>query len=163
MSITLTLSERATLWYHGDLHFSIADRGPKEIDVDSLDDEAKTLLQNAINFGILLKSNPDDATVDNVKVDTPNKKSVAENKADDLIRRASTQLKGSAKSIATWCKSKGIQSGPQVLEAMLTIEKDKQNRKSVISAIEKALDKAGGVSTVVDDEDDSEKIEIKVV
>lgn len=158
----LALSERAALWFHGDIHFSFADRGPKEIDVDSLDDQAKILLQNAINFGILLKSNPDDATVDNVKVDEPDKKSVVENRAESLISRAKTQLKGSAKTIVTWSKKQGVQAGPQMLEAMLKIEKSKQKRKGVIGAIEKALEKAGGVSTVLDDEDDSETIEIKV-
>ena len=158
----LALSERATLWYHGDIHFSIADRGPKEIDVDSLDSEAKTLLQNAIRFGILLKSKPDDTTVDNVKVDGTDKKSVVENRAEGLISRAKTQLKGSAKTIVAWCKKQGVQAGPQMLEAMLKIEKSKQKRKGVVGAIEKALEKTGGVSTVTDDEDDSETIEIKL-
>lgn len=158
----LALSERATLWFHGDIHFSFADRGPKDIDVDSLDDEAKILLQNAINFGILLKSKLDDATVDSAKVDEPDKKSVVENRVDSLISRAKTQLKGSAKTIVSWCKKQGIQAGPQMLEAMLKIEKSKQKRKGVVGAIEKALKKTGGVSTVLDDEDDSETIEIKV-
>lgn len=162
MSLALTLSERETLWYHGDIHFSFADRGPKDIDVDSLDDEAKTLLQNAINFGILLKSNPDNAAVDNVKVDGPGKKSVVENRADSLTNRAKTQLKGSAKTITAWCKKQGVQAGPQMLEAMLKIEKSKQKRKGVVGAIEKALEKTGGVSTVIDDDGDSETIEIKV-
>lgn len=163
----LQLSERATLWYHKDIHFSFQDPGPKEIDVESLSQEDKTVLQNAINRRILIKTESCDAPVTNVETDsqtnTSSNVSVKDKELDRILQSAELQLKGSAKTIVAWCKKQGKNVGFRKLESMLTVEKSKLNRKSVIKAVKEALENTGGISLVVDDVEDSEKVEINVV
>jgi len=164
----LQLSERATLWYHKDIHFSFQDPGPKEINIESLSQEDKTILQNAINRRILIKTESGDAPVTNVETDSKTSTnssdiSVKDKELDQILQRAKVQLKGSAKTITAWCKKQGKNVGFRLLESMLTVEESKQNRKSVIKAVKQALENTGGVSLVVDDVEDSEKVEINVV
>ena len=166
----LQLSERATLWYHKDIHFSFQDPGPKEIDVESLSQEDKTILQNAINRKILIKTESSDTLVTNVETDSKSSTSSSDISVKDkdkeierILQRAKLQLKGSAKTIVAWCKKQGKNVGFRMLESMLTIEKSKLNRKSVIKAVKEALENTGGISLVVDDVDDSEQVEINVV
>lgn len=164
----LQLSERATLWYHKDIHFSFKDPGPKEIDVEALSQEDKTILQNAINRRILIKTEPDDAPVTNVESDSQvstnsSDTSIKDQELNRILQKAELQLKGSAKTIVTWCKKQGKNVGFKMLESMLNVEESKQNRKSVIKAVKQALENTGGISLVVDDVEDSEKIEINVV
>jgi hypothetical protein len=167
-SMYLQLSERATLWYHKDIHFSFQDPGPKEIDVESLSQEDKTVLQNAINRRILIKTESDDVPVTNVETDSKtntssNDASAKDKELDRILKSAELQLKGSAKTIVVWCKKQGKNVGFRKLESMLTVEKSKLNRKSVIKAVKEALENTGGISLVVDDIEDSEKVEINVV
>ena len=108
----LQLSERATLWYHKDIHFSFQDPGPKEIDVESLSQEDKTILQNAIDRRILIKTESGDEPVTNVETDSQtntssNDVSVKNKELDQILQRAELQLKGSAKTIVAWCKKQG--------------------------------------------------------
>lgn len=166
----LQLSERATLWYHKDIHFSFQDPGPKEIDVESLSQEDKTILQNAINRRILIKTESGDIPVTNVESDNQTSAnsngddvSIKNKELDQILQRAKLQLKGSAKTIVAWCKKQGKNVGFRMLESMITIEESKQNRKSVIKAVKQALENTGGISLVVDDVEDSEKVEISVV
>lgn len=164
----LQLSERATLWYHNDIHFSFKDPGPKEIDVESLSQEDKIVLQNAINRRILIKTESGDAPVTNVESDSQVNTNSSETSIKDqelarILQRAEIQLKGSAKNLVAWCKKQGKNVGFKMLESMLKIEERKLNRKSVIKAVKQALENTGGISLVVDDVEDSEKVEINVV
>ena len=154
------LSERVPVWHLGEYHFSVLDRGPKNIDIDSLDPADKERVRNAINMRILIEDNGDaEQSQASETIEQPTKVQATDPREENLKVRAKTQLKGSAKTIANWCKKS---TNYKMLTYMLKIEESKQKRKSVIKAIKEALETAGGVSAVIDDVKDSETIEINV-
>lgn len=156
----LKLSERVPVWHYGEYHFSVLDRGPKDIDIDSLDALGRDAVRSAINMRVLLEDDGDAGQSQTSEtIEQPNKVPAVDPREKGLKVRAKTQLKGSAKIIANWCKKS---ANYKMLTYMLEIEESKQKRKSVVKAIKEALKTAGGVSAVIDDVNDSETIEINV-
>lgn len=156
----LKLSEKATFWFHGDIHFSYDDPGPKEIDLESLDPETNDIIERSVKSGNLkiVDETQKDLDVSTVIQEEPK---VHDPQLDQLTQRANTVLKGSAKTVTAFCKKKQNQSY-KLLSLMLKFEKDRQKRKTVISLIEKTLDGLGGVSTIVEDNTDEHKITISL-
>ena len=157
----LTLSERIPLWFCDSVHFSVNDRGPKNVDVETLDLPDKQMVEHAIACGVLIESESLDAVVSKKPADQPAKLTSEEARTNGLKSQATTNLKGSAKTIVSLLKKN--RPGYKLLSIMLEIEKSKQKRKTVIKAIKNMLEATGGVSTIVDDSSDIEEIKISVI
>lgn len=157
----LTLSERVPLWFCDDIHFSVSDRGPKNIDIESLDSTGKQMVENAIACGVLIQSESSSTPEPSKTTDQSAKVTSPDARINGLKIQATNNLKGSAKTILSLLKKK--RPGYKLLSIMLEIEKSKLKRKTVIKAIEEMLKATGGVSTIVDDSSDTEQILINVV
>ena len=158
----LELSSRVPFWFHGEIYFSLEDKGPKEVDIDALDDTSKQIVNEAIRRRILLQSGSGQGQQSNVEASLE-KTSIVQKQTDDIVKNAKTCLKGSAKNVVAWCKKNARAASYQVLDAMLTLEKDsKTSRKTVISALEEVLENKGGITAVVEDTEDIDEVKIKV-
>lgn len=160
----LELSGTVPLWYHGDIYFSLQDRGPKEVDFDSLDDTTKTIVSEAIRRKILLESDGAKPTQQPKVEPQLEKSSIIQQQISALEDSANNYLKGSARNVIAWCKKNAKNANFQLLDMMLKIEKSKKaSRKTVILALEESLENKGGVSAVIEDEEDVDEVIIDVV
>ena len=157
----LILSERVPLWFCDGAHFSVSDRGPKNIDIESLDPTGKQMVENAIACGILIQSESSSTPEPSKTIDQPTKIISQDARVNGLNVQAANNLKGSAKTILSLLKKR--KPGYQLLSIMLEIEKSKLKRKTVIKTIEKMLQATGGISAIVDDSSDTEQVLINVV
>lgn len=156
----LELGQNRPFWFlpEAQISFTVDDPGPKEIDTDGLDDTGKIAINTAISYGYLKKSSSVEIVRPDVKVEVDN--APVDGRVVMLRKQAQSQLKGSAKTIITFCKRKN--TGSQMLSQMLNIEQNGQKRKTVIKAIEEVLSKTGGISAVVEDVTDQEEVKINI-
>lgn len=166
----IKLTPRAAFWSLVDpisrkliVHLTFQKPGPVEVNFDKLNKHCKQIVTAGLEYGNIMKTK-DPATKKKAPKPDPKVEEKVETKGTEDHRVADQTI-----NIESFLKQgvRGIRDqlrdndyGSDDLSRAIELEKAGANRKTVVSSLEQKLNKVGGASTVVDE--DEEQIEIQL-
>lgn len=164
----IKLTPRAAFWSLVDpitrkliVHLTFQTPGPVKVNFDKLNKHCKRILNAGLEYGNIMKTKDSAAkkvSKPDPKVEEKKKKGTEDHRVADQTVNIESFLKQGVRGIRDQLRDNDY--GSNDLSRAIELEKAGANRKTVISSLEQKLNKIGGASAIVDE--DEEQIEIQL-